>query len=232
MSQIMKTKTIATICAAFSILGCVAHAQTIQVSQGGILEQFQAYNAGSASFADLYDHHDWIYHGNTNGLPAVQTPSIMSFFVETNGELGFFHIYSDPHTSGSGQALTLIESNSALDFLVKDDSTDNDTYIENDLTHTYIAQNYWTTGLTDGFVLGVLDGEWEFEVGMELAPAISSWNVLGYENGSWTTIAQLDTGTAAIFSAVPEPSTIAFLALAGLGAIGAIRGRIIKQRKN
>ena len=164
---------------------------------------------------------------NTSSITLTEDQSHL-FLVDASDGLGLFVVHDDGISRG-GNAETMVDllGGDTATFLVQDDPGDR-IYTDNGTEFT--ARQSWQQGFTDGYVIGLLDGNWTADVQFtDVSPdltgpiinGLTTWAAISSDGlGGQTEIAlTLVEDRRVRLSIVPIPAAVWLFgsALAGLG---------------
>lgn len=174
------TRVSRAICALVCIgIGSPGYAATVFVSQESApgAGDFSANQLGSiqsfsttGTLAQFYAYASQQFT-NTSSVTLTEDQSHL-FLVDASDGLGLFVVHDDGISRG-GNAETMVDllGGDTATFLVKDDPGDR-IYTDNGTEFT--ARQSWQEGFTDGYVIGLLDGNWTADVQFtDVSPVIS-----------------------------------------------------------
>ena len=218
-------------------LGSPGHATPVSVSQEsapgagdfganplGTIESFST----AGTLAAFYSYASQQFT-NTGSVALTANQSHL-FLVDASDGLGLFVVHDDGITLG-GNAETQVDllGGDTATFLVQDDPgeagyTDTGT--------VFTANQNWTQGFTDGYVIGSLDGAWTVDIQFTDVPVpgpiingLNTWAALSSDGmGGQTEIAlSLVEDRRVRLVLIPEPATFWLLGAAVLGPLGLAR---------
>jgi hypothetical protein len=169
-----------------------------------------------------------------NGPAALAADQSHVFLVSASNGLGLFIVHDNAQFNGNGgQAEMQVDlAGDTAGYLVHDDPVGGrDNY--NATGTQFQFQNIWNDGVTDGVVIGTLDGNWSvdiqfadlFDADGTAFSGLSSWVALSSDGlGGQTELGLvLEEGRRVRLSSVPVPAALWLFGSGLLGLIGVAR---------
>lgn len=209
----------------FSLISSVTHAALIRVSQesasgAGDFDSnilgYVDYWSSPLSTSQFYQYgtpNGSSYNGDQNGGPSSIVNTTINFFVMNNSGLSFINVHDTPNagnTDSAGMSWSITGDTAA--FQTGDENSENSLPIGEEAT-TFTTNHTWLSCCTDGFALGSLDNDWTLYGEFNSFEGLNQWSVLSHD-GSVIDL-QLSTDVRVRFDmvAVPEPGSLALIAL-------------------